>query len=212
MNINRAEGVPDFVLLEQVTESAFYDNLKLRFSLNQIYTYIGDVVISVNPFKKLNIYSPSDISNYQGRYKYERSPHIFALANDAYRTMLSNKQDQCIIISGESGAGKTEASKIIMQFITAVSKSSKKAESTKQALLESNPVLEAFGNAKTLRNDNSSRFGKYIEMQFSVAGAPIGGKITNCMSLFSPYLFFLFFFFSFNTVPSLFFVNLFVHD
>eukprot|EP01097_Dermamoeba_algensis_P007168 TRINITY_DN4496_c0_g2_i1.p1 TRINITY_DN4496_c0_g2~~TRINITY_DN4496_c0_g2_i1.p1 ORF type:complete len:1026 (-),score=280.10 TRINITY_DN4496_c0_g2_i1:1414-4236(-) len=112
---------------------------------------------------------------------YERPPHLYALANDCYRSLLQNQANQCVIISGESGAGKTEASKIIMQFVTAISKSATNASGNqiKDQLLESNPLLEAFGNAKTLRNDNSSRFGKYMEIQFSRMGAPVGGQITN---------------------------------
>lgn len=178
--MNKKEpGVPDFVLLTSITEDALSESLLARYRGDCIYTYIGDVVVSVNPFKKLNIYNQSDINAYRGRYKYEMNPHIYALANDAYRSMMQNKANQCVIISGESGAGKTEASKIIMQYITAVSKSSSDVDRVKKQLLESNPLLEAFGNAKTLRNDNSSRFGKYMEMQFNSSGAPVGGKITN---------------------------------
>ncbi|EGC34012.1 myosin IE [Dictyostelium purpureum] len=176
---SKAEGVPDFVLLNQITENAFIENLITRHKTDNIYTYIGDVVISSNPFKKMNIYNESDIKNYNGRYKYEMPPHIYALANDAYRSMRQNQEKQCVIISGESGAGKTEASKKIMQFLTFVSSKSNEGERISKMLLESNPLLEAFGNAKTLRNDNSSRFGKYMEMQFNPVGSPIGGKITN---------------------------------
>ncbi|KYR02066.1 myosin IE [Tieghemostelium lacteum] len=177
----KGEGVPDFVLLNQITEKDFIENLIIRHKTDNIYTYIGDVVISSNPFKRMNIYNESDIKAYNGRYKYEMPPHIYALANDAYRSMRQNQENQCVIISGESGAGKTEASKKIMQFLTYVSatKSSTDGERISKMLLESNPLLEAFGNAKTLRNDNSSRFGKYMEMQFNAVGIPIGGKITN---------------------------------
>ncbi|EFA77144.1 myosin IE [Heterostelium album PN500] len=176
----KGEGVPDFVLLNQITENAFIENLITRHKSDQIYTYIGDVVISSNPFKKMNIYNESDIKSYNGRYKYEMPPHIYALANDAYRSMRQNQEKQCVIISGESGAGKTEASKKIMQFLAYVSnKATLEGDKITKMLLESNPLLEAFGNAKTLRNDNSSRFGKYMEMQFSPSGVPTGGKITN---------------------------------
>ncbi|KAN0021662.1 hypothetical protein ACTFIU_003806 [Dictyostelium citrinum] len=176
----KAEGVPDFVLLNQITENAFIENLTMRHKSDNIYTYIGDVVISTNPFKNVNIYKESDIKAYNGRYKYEMPPHIYALANDAYRSMRQSQENQCVIISGESGAGKTEASKKIMQFLTYVSSNqSPNGERISKMLLDSNPLLEAFGNAKTLRNDNSSRFGKYMEMQFNAVGSPIGGKITN---------------------------------
>jgi len=179
MDLKKGLGVPDFVLLDTLSEDAMLDNIKIRFKSDEIYTYIGDVIVSVNPFKKLNIYNTKDVENYRGRYKYERTPHIFAVANDAYRNMCQNHDNQCIIISGESGAGKTEASKIVMTFIAQVSKSGSEVESIKDKLLQSNPILEAFGNAKTLRNDNSSRFGKYMEIQFSQSGSPKGGKITN---------------------------------
>ncbi|GAM19588.1 hypothetical protein SAMD00019534_027630 [Acytostelium subglobosum LB1] len=176
----KGEGVPDFVLMNQITENEFIENLITRHKADQIYTYIGDVVISSNPFKKMNIYNDSDIKSYNGRYKYEMPPHIYALANDAYRSMKQNQEKQCVIISGESGAGKTEASKKIMQFLAFVSnKATLEGDRITKMLLESNPLLEAFGNAKTLRNDNSSRFGKYMEMQFNQAGVPTGGKITN---------------------------------
>lgn len=119
------------------------------------------------------------MTNYRGRYKYERPPHIFALANDAYRFMTQRMENQCVIISGESGAGKTEATKIIMRYIAKVSASSTEVDRIKDMLLNSNPILEAFGNATTLRNDNSSRFGKYMEISFEGNGAPVGGRITN---------------------------------
>ena len=103
----------------------------------------------------------------------------YSIANAAFHEMIQKQENQCVIISGESGSGKTEASKILMNFIAAVSKNHEKMTKTKELLLQSNPVLEAFGNAKTIRNDNSSRFGKYMEIQFDRTGAPIGGKITN---------------------------------
>eukprot|EP00004_Rigifila_ramosa_P000655 TRINITY_DN1068_c0_g1_i1.p1 TRINITY_DN1068_c0_g1~~TRINITY_DN1068_c0_g1_i1.p1 ORF type:complete len:1087 (-),score=316.36 TRINITY_DN1068_c0_g1_i1:32-3268(-) len=177
----KGAGVPDFVLLSEVSEEAFMKNLADRYNNDDIYTYIGDVVVAMNPYKKINMYTEKDVQDYKGRYMYECQPHIFALADDAYRSMMHNKDNQCIIISGESGAGKTESSKIIMQYIAAITPASQKGSVShiKDKLLESNPVLEAFGNAKTLRNDNSSRFGKYMEIQFDMTGAPVGGRITN---------------------------------
>eukprot|EP01105_Mastigella_eilhardi_P025689 TRINITY_DN7065_c0_g1_i1.p1 TRINITY_DN7065_c0_g1~~TRINITY_DN7065_c0_g1_i1.p1 ORF type:complete len:1063 (+),score=234.56 TRINITY_DN7065_c0_g1_i1:40-3189(+) len=172
-------AVNDFVMMNEVSEDNLMDVLAARYSADFIYTYIGDVIVSVNPYKQLDIYTAANIKAYNGKLIWTVSPHIYALANEAYRHMIQNQENQCVIISGESGAGKTEASKILMQFIVAVSKSSEKVEVIKQMLLDSNPVLEAFGNAKTIRNDNSSRFGKYMEIQFSKNGTPIGGKITN---------------------------------
>jgi len=176
-NYVKGEGVPDCVLMSALDENAMYNNLKLRFDKELIYTYIGEVVISINPYKRLEIYDKTHIAKYRGKYMYEEAPHIYALSNNAYRNMNTNRDNQCIIISGESGAGKTEASKIIMQYISAVSRSSAEIDRVKDRLLGSNPVLEAFGNARTLRNDNSSRFGKYMEIEFDKAGGPAGGKI-----------------------------------
>eukprot|EP01127_Copromyxa_protea_P015968 TRINITY_DN4681_c0_g1_i3.p1 TRINITY_DN4681_c0_g1~~TRINITY_DN4681_c0_g1_i3.p1 ORF type:complete len:1023 (+),score=237.78 TRINITY_DN4681_c0_g1_i3:34-3069(+) len=174
-----ANAVPDLILLNTIDEASVYNTVCNRYYKDQIYTYIGDVVISVNPYKDVKNTSPATIEDYKGRYKYERPPHVYALANDAYSDMLRNCQNQCVIISGESGAGKTEASKIIMSYIAAASTSTTGVDKIKKMLLESNPLLEAFGNARTLRNDNSSRFGKYMEIHFKHNGAPVGGKISN---------------------------------
>ncbi|CAH1801319.1 unnamed protein product [Owenia fusiformis] len=173
-------GVPDFVLLEDYkSTSAFVENLKKRFTSNLIYTYIGEVLISVNPYKQLGIYTSKYLALYRNVNFYELPPHVFAIADQAYRSMRTEGRDQCVLISGESGAGKTEASKKILQYIAANSTHSKEIESVKTRLLNSNPILESFGNAKTNRNDNSSRFGKYMDIQFNYKGAPIGGQIIN---------------------------------
>ncbi|KJE97204.1 brush border myosin I [Capsaspora owczarzaki ATCC 30864] len=172
-------GVADCLLLEEITEQAFMDNLKTRVQRDRAYTYIGEVVVSVNPYKSLNIYGDDIIKQYEGRFIYERPPHIFALTETAYKTMLRQNTDQCIVISGESGAGKTEASKIIMRYLAAVSGHGKKVDEVKEIFLQSNPVLEAFGNAVTNRNDNSSRFGKYMDVDFDFKGDPVGGHIAN---------------------------------
>ncbi|KAK2166168.1 hypothetical protein LSH36_41g12014 [Paralvinella palmiformis] len=173
-------GVQDFVLLEEYKSvTAFVGNLKKRFVENLIYTYIGPVLISVNPYKALNIYNEKMIQTYRNVNLYELPPHIFAIADAAYRAMRSEYHDQCVLISGESGAGKTEASKKILHYIAAHSSHSSEVGRVKDRLLQSNPVLEAFGNAKTIRNDNSSRFGKYMDIQFDFKGAPVGGVILN---------------------------------
>uniref|UniRef100_A0A673YVS8 Unconventional myosin-Ic n=1 Tax=Salmo trutta TaxID=8032 RepID=A0A673YVS8_SALTR len=173
-------GVQDFVLLENHTsEAAFMENLRKRFKENLIYTYIGSVLVSVNPYKDLEIYTKNHMERYRGVNFYEVSPHIYAVSDNSYRSMRTERKDQCILISGESGAGKTEASKKILQYYAVTCPASDQVETVKDRLLQSNPVLEAFGNAKTLRNDNSSRFGKYMDIQFDFKGAPVGGHILN---------------------------------
>uniref|UniRef100_A0A4W6BWE8 Myosin Ic, paralog b n=1 Tax=Lates calcarifer TaxID=8187 RepID=A0A4W6BWE8_LATCA len=173
-------GVQDFVLLENYTsEAAFIENLRKRFKENLIYTYIGSVLVSVNPYKELEIYTKNHMERYRGVNFYEVSPHIYAVADNSYRSMRTERKDQCILISGESGAGKTEASKKILQYYAVTCPASEQVQTVKDRLLQSNPVLEAFGNAKTLRNDNSSRFGKYMDIQFDFKGAPVGGHIIN---------------------------------
>lgn len=173
-------GVQDFVLLENYqSEDAFLENLRQRFQADLIYTYIGNVCVSMNPYHNLGIYSDKHIQIYQNVNLYELPPHVFAIADQAYRSMREELLDQCILISGESGAGKTEASKKILQFLALTSTNTGKAGDIRDRLLQSNPILEAFGNAKTIRNDNSSRFGKYMEVQFDFKGEPLGGKIIN---------------------------------
>ncbi|XP_039611264.1 unconventional myosin-Ib isoform X9 [Polypterus senegalus] len=172
-------GVGDMVLLEPLAEESFLENLKKRFDHNEIYTYIGSVVISMNPYRSLPIYSPEKVEEYRNRNFYELSPHIFALADEAYRSLRDQDKDQCILITGESGAGKTEASKLVMSYVAAVCGKGAEVNQVKEQLLQSNPVLEAFGNAKTMRNDNSSRFGKYMDIEFDFKGDPLGGVISN---------------------------------
>ncbi|XP_008589941.1 PREDICTED: unconventional myosin-Ib-like, partial [Galeopterus variegatus] len=172
-------GVGDMVLLEPLNEETFINNLKKRFDHSEIYTYIGSVVISVNPYRSLPIYSPEKVEDYRNRNFYELSPHIFALSDEAYRSLRDQDKDQCILITGESGAGKTEASKLVMSYVAAVCGKGAEVNQVKEQLLQSNPVLEAFGNAKTVRNDNSSRFGKYMDIEFDFKGDPLGGVISN---------------------------------
>uniref|UniRef100_A0A8C1IX52 Unconventional myosin-Ib n=1 Tax=Cyprinus carpio TaxID=7962 RepID=A0A8C1IX52_CYPCA len=172
-------GVGDMVLIEPLSEDTFIENLRKRFEHNEIYTYIGSVVISMNPYKSLPIYTAEKVEEYRNRNFYELSPHIYALADEAYRSLRDQDKDQCILITGESGAGKTEASKFVMSYVAAVCGKGQEVNKVKEQLLQSNPVLEAFGNAKTVRNDNSSRFGKYMDIEFDFKGDPLGGVISN---------------------------------
>uniref|UniRef100_A0A672QAC9 Osteoclast-stimulating factor 1 n=1 Tax=Sinocyclocheilus grahami TaxID=75366 RepID=A0A672QAC9_SINGR len=175
----KVSGVDDMVLLSKISEDAITENLKKRYMDDFIFTYIGPVLISVNPFKQLPYFTDREIELYQGAAQYENPPHIYALADNMYRNMMIDSENQCAIISGESGAGKTVAAKYIMSYISKVSGGGTKVQHVKDIILQSNPLLEAFGNAKTVRNNNSSRFGKYFEIQFSRGGEPDGGKISN---------------------------------
>ncbi|XP_053717632.1 unconventional myosin-Ig isoform X2 [Synchiropus splendidus] len=174
-------GKSDFVLLDEVTMEQFLENLKLRFEKGRIYTFIGEVVVSMNPYRQLDIYGKDSIDAYRGRELYENPPHLFAVSDAAYKAMKRRAKDTCIVISGESGSGKTEASKYIMQYIAAITNPTQRSgvENVTNVLLKSNCVLEAFGNAKTNRNDNSSRFGKYMDIDFNFNGDPTGGHINN---------------------------------
>ncbi|XP_061471126.1 unconventional myosin-Ia-like isoform X2 [Rhineura floridana] len=172
-------GVGDLVLLDPLTEDTLMQNLEKRFQHKEIYTYIGNVVISVNPYQPLPIYSEKTVEEYKSCNFFAVKPHIYAIADDAYRSLKEQDKDQCVLITGESGAGKTEASKLVMSYLAAVCGKGEQVNCVKEQLLQSNPVLEAFGNAKTIRNDNSSRFGKYMDIEFDFKGDPLGGVINN---------------------------------
>uniref|UniRef100_A0A671Y872 Osteoclast-stimulating factor 1 n=1 Tax=Sparus aurata TaxID=8175 RepID=A0A671Y872_SPAAU len=152
-------GVDDMVLLSKINEDAIVDNLKKRYMDDYIFVSL--------------------CSQSLHKAQYENPPHIYALADNMYRNMMIDRENQCVIISGESGAGKTVAAKYIMGYISRVSGGGPRVQHVKDIILQSNPLLEAFGNAKTVRNNNSSRFGKYFEIQFSSGGEPDGGKISN---------------------------------
>ncbi|XP_063997582.1 unconventional myosin-Ia isoform X2 [Pogoniulus pusillus] len=172
-------AVGDLVLLDPLTEESLLQTLQERFRRGDIYTYIGNVVISVNPYRSLPIYGPEAVQEYHNCNFFAVKPHIYAIADDAYRSLRDRDRDQCILITGESGAGKTEASKLVMSYVAAVCSKGEEVDKVKEQLLQSNPVLEAFGNAKTVRNDNSSRFGKYMDVEFDFKGEPLGGVISN---------------------------------
>ncbi|KAL2271027.1 hypothetical protein VTJ83DRAFT_398 [Remersonia thermophila] len=174
-------GVSDLTLLRTVSNEAINENLKKRFEGGEIYTYIGHVLVSVNPFRDLGIYTDQVLQSYRGKNRLEMPPHVFAIAESAYYNMKAYRDNQCVIISGESGAGKTEAAKRIMQYIANVSGGAEGSDiqQIKDMVLATNPLLESFGNAKTLRNNNSSRFGKYLQIHFNAQGEPVGADITN---------------------------------
>ncbi|XP_071481715.1 myosin-VIIa-like [Diadema antillarum] len=174
MHISSINGVEDMIMLGDLHEAGILRNLHMRYKQNLIYTYTGTILVAVNPYQVLPIYMREQIEAYRDKRIGELSPHIFAIADNAYYRMLRGLRDQCVIISGESGAGKTESAKLILQFLAAVSGQHSWIE---QQIIESNPIMEAFGNAKTIRNDNSSRFGKYIDIHFQERGVIEGAKI-----------------------------------
>ncbi|XP_021935115.1 unconventional myosin-Ie-like [Zootermopsis nevadensis] len=175
----KLSGVDDMVLLPKITEDAIVENLKRRYMDDYIFTCIGPVLVSINPFKQMPYFGEKEVEIYQGAAPYENPPHIYGLADNMYRNLLIDNENQCVIISGESGAGKTVAAKYIMSYIARISGGGTRVQHIKDVILESNPLLEAFGNAKTVRNNNSSRFGKYVEILFGSGGQPEGGRISN---------------------------------
>ena len=171
----------DLVMLDNMNEAEIIYTLRERFRLDKIYTWVGaskSVLVSVNPFKRLPLYTPDVMDGYANpKPQKPMGPHVFAIANSAFQNLQLKGKNQAILISGESGAGKTEATKQCLAFLADVAGSEGNIE---ERILMANPVLEAYGNAKTLRNNNSSRFGKWIEIHFNNEGRTIcGAKIDN---------------------------------
>ncbi|KAF3457491.1 hypothetical protein FNV43_RR02149 [Rhamnella rubrinervis] len=172
-------GVDDMTKLAYLHEPGVLLNLKCRYDINEIYTYTGNILIAVNPFRRLpHLYDNHMMEQYKKAAFGELSPHPFAIADNAYGLMINEGISQAILVSGESGAGKTESTKMLMRYLAYMGgRASKEGRSVEQKVLESNPVLEAFGNAKTVRNNNSSRFGKFVELQFDERGRISGAAI-----------------------------------
>ncbi|XP_059183414.1 myosin-IIIa [Centropristis striata] len=171
------EEVDDLATLELLDENTVTEQLQNRYGRDQIYTYVGDILIAVNPFHKMEIYTPEYTKMYIGAKRTANPPHIFAVADMAYRSMVSYNTDQCIVISGESGAGKTEGAHLLVQQLTVLGKANNRTLQEKILLV--NSLVEAFGNACTAINDNSSRFGKYLEMKFTCGGTVVGAQISE---------------------------------
>ncbi|OMO72005.1 IQ motif, EF-hand binding site [Corchorus capsularis] len=174
-----AGGVDDMTKLSYLHEPGVLQNLRIRYELNEIYTYTGNILIAINPFQRLpHIYDAHMMQQYKGAPFGELSPHVFAVADVAYRAMINEGKSNSILVSGESGAGKTETTKMLMRYLAFLGgRVATEGRTVEQQVLESNPVLEAFGNAKTVRNNNSSRFGKFVEIQFDKSGRISGAAI-----------------------------------
>ncbi|XP_020576204.1 myosin-11-like isoform X2 [Phalaenopsis equestris] len=172
-------GVDDMTKLSYLHEPGVLQNLSTRYELNEIYTYTGNILIAVNPFQRLpHLYDIHMMEQYKGATFGELSPHVYAVADVAYRAMINEGKSNSILVSGESGAGKTETTKMLMRYLAYMGgRAATEGRTVEQQVLESNPVLEAFGNAKTVRNNNSSRFGKFVEIQFDNKGRISGAAI-----------------------------------
>ncbi|XP_053322761.1 myosin-IIIa [Spea bombifrons] len=169
--------VDDLATLEVLDENSVTDQLQKRYNRDQIYTYVGDILVAVNPFRSLDIYSSQYSQLYLGEKRTANPPHIFAVADIAYQSMVTYNTDQCIVISGESGAGKTEGAHLLVQQLTVLGKANNRT--LQEKILQVNNLVEAFGNACTIINENSSRFGKYLEMKFTNNGTVVAAQISE---------------------------------
>ncbi|CAJ0592060.1 unnamed protein product [Cylicocyclus nassatus] len=187
MNPPKFEKTEDMANLTFLNDASVLHNLRQRYFSMMIYTYSGLFCVVINPYKRLPIYSEAVCQMYQGRRRNEMPPHLFAVSDEAYRNMQNDHENQSMLITGESGAGKTENTKKVIAYLALVGASQtnkkdakdKKNVSLEDQIVQTNPVLEAFGNAKTVRNNNSSRFGKFIRVHFNRAGKLAGGDIEH---------------------------------
>merc|ERR1712055_72230 len=183
VNPPKFEKCEDMANLTFLNDASVFYNLKVRFQAKLIYTYSGLFCIVVNPYKRYPIYTGTVVKMYLGKRRNEVPPHLWAITETAYRNMLQNGKDQSMLITGESGAGKTENTKKVISYLAMVATSGKKAATKKVSLedqiVATNPILESYGNAKTARNDNSSRFGKFIRIHFITSGKLCGCDIVS---------------------------------
>ncbi|XP_014812457.1 PREDICTED: myosin heavy chain, skeletal muscle, adult-like [Calidris pugnax] len=181
MNPPKYDKIEDMAMMTHLHEPAVLYNLKERYAAWMIYTYSGLFCVTVNPYKWLPVYNPEVVLAYRGKKRQEAPPHIFSISDNAYQSMLTDRENQSILITGESGAGKTVNTKRVIQYFATIAASGEKKKEEKQPtgkmrgtledqIISANPLLEAFGNAKTVRNDNSSRFGKFIRIHFGATG------------------------------------------
>ncbi|XP_018428535.1 PREDICTED: myosin-1B-like [Nanorana parkeri] len=179
MNPPKYDKIEDMAMMTHLNEPAVLYNLKERYAAWMIYTYSGLFCVTVNPYKWLPVYNPEVVAGYRGKKRQEAPPHIFSISDNGYQAMLTDRENQSILITGESGAGKTVNTKRVIQYFATIAAAGdkKKEEATSKSkgtledqIIQANPLLEAFGNAKTVRNDNSSRFGKFIRIHFATNG------------------------------------------
>ncbi|VDN45460.1 unnamed protein product [Gongylonema pulchrum] len=197
MNPPKFEKTEDMSNLTFLNDASVLHNLRARYGKMLIYTYSGLFCVVINPYKRLPIYEESVAKMYMGKRRTEMPPHLFAVSDEAYRNMLIDHENQSMLITGESGAGKTENTKKVIAYFASVGASQQeaadKSEGVEQVstpgkkkvtledqIVQTNPVLEAFGNAKTVRNNNSSRFGKFIRIHFSKKGRVASCDIEHC--------------------------------
>ena len=182
VNPPKFEKCEDMVNLTFLNDASVFWNLKSRYQARMIHTYSGLFVVVVNPYKRYPLYSHRVARIYLGKRRNEVPPHLWAVAETAYRGMLGNNTNQAMLITGESGAGKTENTKKVITYLAIVASSAKKSEkkvTLEDQIVATNPILESYGNAKTSRNDNSSRFGKFIRIHFNAAGKLAGCDIVS---------------------------------
>merc|ERR1719150_1852691 len=182
VNPPKFEKCEDMANLTFLNDASVFHNLDVRFKAKLIYTYSGLFCIVVNPYKRYPIYTPTVVKMYLGKRRNEVPPHLWAITETAYANMKTNGKDQAMLITGESGAGKTENTKKVISYLATVAASGKKSGkkvSLEDQIVATNPILESYGNAKTSRNDNSSRFGKFIRIHFNAAGKLAGCDIES---------------------------------
>merc|ERR1711962_1701829 len=183
VNPPKFEKCEDMANLTYLNDASVFHNLEVRFKAKLIYTYSGLFCVVVNPYKRYPIYTPTVVKLYLGKRRNEVPPHLWAITEMAYRNMLLNAKDQSMLITGESGAGKTENTKKVISYLamvaTAGGKKDEKKVSLEDQIVATNPILESYGNAKTARNDNSSRFGKFIRIHFTASGKLAGCDIVS---------------------------------
>lgn len=189
MNPPKFEKMEDMANMTYLNEASVLGNLRSRYCSGYIYTYSGLFCVVINPYRRLPIYSKNVVDKYRGKRRTEMPPHLFSIADNAYANMLIDRENQSMLITGESGAGKTENTKKVISYFALVAAQSsakeeegdatKKKGTLEDAIVQANPVLEAYGNAKTVRNNNSSRFGKFVRIHFGTNGKIAGADIES---------------------------------